>query len=438
MDRCQAVHDIRQCPVVVGSPQTQVQRDQVYRVIHHLQSQIQHHYQTNPHRYEHYTHQNSTLARLNVAANYPSQPLQSVEDQDQQGTRNMSISSVSDEGDQACGTSTTSTMHKSKSKYFFPDASNGYNGNNNISGNTKSTSNVVNLKINTNINTTHNTNPNNGNAHQCSGPTFASFMQSTSVQHHVTSPSAHTSNAMTSATSQEVGIHRLNTKHQQTGVSSNGKGHVVSLPGPPIILVEQHQQKISASKSKLTNEPMAPHDGTTYTTCHDKHGPVDCTKEDGVRSVDMTTVLEPQPPDRQESSSGISWKGSLKSVRSRFGKGGGGGGGDKEGAGTGAGEGTGGGHTPQLSPQNMASGTGINTNVSLQDTTAKEASSGPMSGSHNNTVTSGNTQQQQSGNILNRLRRKSINTNNSNLNTNTNGDSSAHQKKVVTHQFANV
>lgn len=31
---CQTVHDLRQCPVVVGSPQTQTQRDQVSRVIH--------------------------------------------------------------------------------------------------------------------------------------------------------------------------------------------------------------------------------------------------------------------------------------------------------------------------------------------------------------------------------------------------------------------
>ena len=27
--RCQAVHDLRHCPVEVGSPQTQTQRDQV-------------------------------------------------------------------------------------------------------------------------------------------------------------------------------------------------------------------------------------------------------------------------------------------------------------------------------------------------------------------------------------------------------------------------
>jgi len=33
MKRCQFVHDIRKCPVVVGSPQTQTQRDQVVRVI---------------------------------------------------------------------------------------------------------------------------------------------------------------------------------------------------------------------------------------------------------------------------------------------------------------------------------------------------------------------------------------------------------------------
>mmetsp|Transcript_36578 Transcript_36578/g.37247 ORF Transcript_36578/g.37247 Transcript_36578/m.37247 type:complete len:562 (+) Transcript_36578:421-2106(+) len=33
MSRCQLVHDLRQCPVVVGSPQTQTQRDQVTRVI---------------------------------------------------------------------------------------------------------------------------------------------------------------------------------------------------------------------------------------------------------------------------------------------------------------------------------------------------------------------------------------------------------------------
>jgi protein-tyrosine phosphatase len=33
MARCQQVHDLRQCPVAVGSPQTQTQRDQVTRII---------------------------------------------------------------------------------------------------------------------------------------------------------------------------------------------------------------------------------------------------------------------------------------------------------------------------------------------------------------------------------------------------------------------
>jgi len=39
MEYCQAVHDLRQCPVVVGSPQTQTQRDQVSRVIQKLMTQ---------------------------------------------------------------------------------------------------------------------------------------------------------------------------------------------------------------------------------------------------------------------------------------------------------------------------------------------------------------------------------------------------------------
>jgi len=39
MRRCQLVHDIRQCPVVVDSPQTQTQRDQVHRVIAYMQKQ---------------------------------------------------------------------------------------------------------------------------------------------------------------------------------------------------------------------------------------------------------------------------------------------------------------------------------------------------------------------------------------------------------------
>lgn len=39
MEYCQAVHDLRQCPVVVGSPQTQTQRDQVTRVIQKLMTQ---------------------------------------------------------------------------------------------------------------------------------------------------------------------------------------------------------------------------------------------------------------------------------------------------------------------------------------------------------------------------------------------------------------
>lgn len=36
MARCQFVHDLRECPVVVGSPQTQQQRDQVTRIINRL------------------------------------------------------------------------------------------------------------------------------------------------------------------------------------------------------------------------------------------------------------------------------------------------------------------------------------------------------------------------------------------------------------------
>lgn len=38
MRRCQKVHDLRHCPVEVGSPQTQSQRDQVTRVIKRLQA----------------------------------------------------------------------------------------------------------------------------------------------------------------------------------------------------------------------------------------------------------------------------------------------------------------------------------------------------------------------------------------------------------------
>lgn len=36
MARCQLVHDLRQCPVEVGSPQTQAQRDQVTRIINRV------------------------------------------------------------------------------------------------------------------------------------------------------------------------------------------------------------------------------------------------------------------------------------------------------------------------------------------------------------------------------------------------------------------
>ena len=39
MNYCQKVHDLRQCPVVVGSPQTQTQRDQVTRIISIAQGQ---------------------------------------------------------------------------------------------------------------------------------------------------------------------------------------------------------------------------------------------------------------------------------------------------------------------------------------------------------------------------------------------------------------
>ena len=39
MRRCQFVHDLRQCPVAVSSPQTQPQRDQVTRIINRLMTQ---------------------------------------------------------------------------------------------------------------------------------------------------------------------------------------------------------------------------------------------------------------------------------------------------------------------------------------------------------------------------------------------------------------
>ena len=39
MRRCQAVHDLRRCPVEVGSPQTKTQRDQVTRIINRLIAQ---------------------------------------------------------------------------------------------------------------------------------------------------------------------------------------------------------------------------------------------------------------------------------------------------------------------------------------------------------------------------------------------------------------
>jgi hypothetical protein len=40
MRYCQKVHDLRQCPVAVGSPQTQSQRDQVARIISVAQKQV--------------------------------------------------------------------------------------------------------------------------------------------------------------------------------------------------------------------------------------------------------------------------------------------------------------------------------------------------------------------------------------------------------------
>jgi hypothetical protein len=46
MSRCQVVHDLRKCPVVVGSPQTQIQRDQVTRVIRRLMTQTHFHRRT--------------------------------------------------------------------------------------------------------------------------------------------------------------------------------------------------------------------------------------------------------------------------------------------------------------------------------------------------------------------------------------------------------
>jgi hypothetical protein len=46
MSRCQLVHDLRKCPVVVGSPQTQTQRDQVTRVIRRLMTQTRFHRRT--------------------------------------------------------------------------------------------------------------------------------------------------------------------------------------------------------------------------------------------------------------------------------------------------------------------------------------------------------------------------------------------------------
>ena len=46
MAMCQQVHDLRQCPVVVGSPQTQPQRDQVTRVINRLLTSTRFHRRT--------------------------------------------------------------------------------------------------------------------------------------------------------------------------------------------------------------------------------------------------------------------------------------------------------------------------------------------------------------------------------------------------------
>ena len=46
MAMCQQVHNLRQCPVVVGSPQTQPQRDQVTRVINRLLTSTRFHRRT--------------------------------------------------------------------------------------------------------------------------------------------------------------------------------------------------------------------------------------------------------------------------------------------------------------------------------------------------------------------------------------------------------
>jgi hypothetical protein len=71
MARCQAVHDLRKCPVDVGSPQTQAQRDQVTRIINKLMQQYQ--LRDNPLLQNHILHVNATHRATPVSSS--SKPL---------------------------------------------------------------------------------------------------------------------------------------------------------------------------------------------------------------------------------------------------------------------------------------------------------------------------------------------------------------------------
>lgn len=68
MTRCQMVHDLRKCPVVVGSPQTQTQRDQVTRVIRRLMTNTSFHRRTLSDIFSH-----AGAARLSVLMDEESQ-----------------------------------------------------------------------------------------------------------------------------------------------------------------------------------------------------------------------------------------------------------------------------------------------------------------------------------------------------------------------------
>jgi hypothetical protein len=251
MARCQLVHDIRQCPVQVGSPQTQVQRDQVHRVISHLQNQIKM-YRKHP---SHFDHPNN---QKRVAHNSPKRDILMHSADTQHKPNNNHHNNSSNNKDKS----------PSSTHFVFSDEQ------------IKMSSSSMTSSL-----------PSASTAQQDAVKQDGFSANSLTIVTNTT-----TSESVGNAAVENLSPSSTNVRFQSITINTNTLN---VLPGPSLALVDKKNNDEDPNK-KCDEEVVARGAESTEATKH------------------VSTESDPQPP-ANKSGSGISWKGSLKSLRRPFG-----------------------------------------------------------------------------------------------------------------------